>query len=153
MKKTFLIIMLFLLPFQYTWAMVASYDTHGKHDNQAHFGHHEHPIANHELASSESTSHKLKSIVLKSIEANGSVDNVAHPHNKQDNSDKQAAQNHVHYGFCHLSCGEVLGYDLPSFDQSRPILASHYLFNYHSPPANTLDRPNRITLASFGELS
>lgn len=118
MKKVFLIIMLFLLPLQYTWAMVASYDTHSLQDAQAHFGHHEHKsLDNH----------------------NDNTDLI----NTNDNGNNtQTAHSHAHYGFCHLSCGEVLAYELPIFGLTKSQLLSHYLFNYLSPTTNTLERPN-----------
>lgn len=112
--------MLFLLPLQYTWAMVSSYDSHNLQDVQAHFGHHEHqPVDNH----------------------NGNIDLT----NVQD-SDKsiQSAQNHVHYGFFHLSCGEMLGHELPIFGSTNSQLLSYYLFNYDAPPSYQPDRPNWI---------
>ena len=120
MKKLFLIMMMFLLPLQYTWAMVASYDTHSPQDTQAHFGHHEHQ---------SSDNHNSNNDLVDADETGKSA---------------QTAQNHVHYGFSHLSCGEVLGYELPIFDLAKPLLLSHYLFNHHSPPSYQPERPNWI---------
>ncbi len=110
--------MLFLLPFQYTWAMVVSYDIHGAEDIQAHFGHHEHQATE---------SH---------------TDNIDLASDNEADVGSQAAQSHIHCGFLHLSCNELLSYDLPNFDPQTNQYSIQYLFNYHSPPANTLERPN-----------
>jgi hypothetical protein len=119
MKKFFLIVMLFLLPFQYTWAMVASYDTHGTQDTDVHFGHHEHqPMANH---------HDNTDLA---------DDNESNTHTQTSN------KSHDHFGFLHMSCGEVLSHDLPIFVPESKQFSTQYLFNSHPPPANALERPN-----------
>ncbi len=118
MKKLLLILVMFLLPFQYTWAMVANYDTHSTHDSKAHFGHHEHQsVDNH----------------FENIDAVG---------NNQTDTDTDNAKNHVHYGFLHLSCGVVLSQCLPVSLPEDNQYSNQYLFNYHSPPSNAPERPN-----------
>jgi hypothetical protein len=115
-KKLLLIIMLFLLPLQYTWAMVASYDLHDAQDTEVHFGHHEHPAdENH----------------IDHIDLSG-----------DEETNKQAANCHVHLGFSHLSCSELIGYALPVFDQQAVHLSTPYLFTYHSSPSYQPERPN-----------
>ncbi len=126
MRKFFLIVMMFLLPHQYAWAMVANYDVHDtdQHNTQArqsHFGHHEHHI--NPIDVKANTADK-KSSVLDNKDANN-----------------QAAGNHVHYGFSHLSCGEVLSYSLPLFEATNVQFLSQYSLVYHAPTANALDRP------------
>ena len=110
--------MLLLLPLQYTWAMVASYDTHGALDTHAHFGHHEHQASgNH---------------------TNG--DDLA----DNDKSDKntQKAKIHDHFGFLHMSSGELLSHDLPVFVSEAKQFSIQYLFSHHSPPTYQPERPN-----------
>lgn len=120
MKKIFLIIILFLLPLQYTWAMVASYDTHDAQDHdtqdtEIHFGHHEH-----------------YSDVLTS-DANS---------NQPDSQDAENLNSHLHLGFFHLSCGELNGNVIPQFEQLTVHNITPYLFVYHSPPTFQPERPN-----------
>ncbi|MDP3141963.1 MAG: hypothetical protein Q8M52_09850 [Methylotenera sp.] len=120
MKKLFLIIMMFLLPYQYAWAMVANYDTHQVKGTQSHFGHHEHQAD------------AVKSHI-------SDVDSAS-----KTDGDTQTSKNHVHYGFCHMPCGELLNQTLPAFEPIGSHFSSRYLFNYHSPPASALERPNWI---------
>jgi hypothetical protein len=118
MRKIFLTFMLFLLPLQYTWAMVANYDTHNAQDSQAHFGHHEHQSS--------------KNLPYSTDLTDGNEDDI----------NTQTAKVHDHFGFIHLSCLELLGHDLPSFTPETNQYLNLYTFNYHSPPANALERPN-----------
>jgi hypothetical protein len=120
MKKIFLILMLFLLPLQYTWAMVASYDMHDAQDNEVHFGHHEHHV---DALSSDAHSNQPDNQTTK----NQSTKNL---------------DNHLHLGFFHLSCGELIDYALPEFEQQVVQVTTPYLFTYHSPPSYQLERPN-----------
>ena len=119
MKKLFIIVMMFLLPYQYAWALVASYDVHGadQHNEQvdeSHFGNHEH----------QSNVMNTKANTDK-----------AHPiSNSQNNS-------HDHYGFFHLTCGEMLNSDLPVFEVTGDQFLSQYSLVYHDPTSNVLDRP------------
>ena len=115
MKKVFLILMLCLLPLQYTWAMVASYDMHDAHDTETHFGHHEHDA-----------------------DASTSDANSSQP----DNQDIKKLDSHLHLGFFHLSCGELIGYVMPMFEQQTTQVTTPYLFTYHSPPNYHPERPN-----------
>jgi hypothetical protein len=118
MKKLFLILMLFLLPFQYTWAMVTNYDTHDAEGSQAHFGHHGHQTSeNHHDATDLAD------------------DNESGTH---------TSINHDHFGFLHISCGEVLSHDLPIFVPESKQFSIQYFFNPHPPPANALERPNWV---------
>jgi hypothetical protein len=119
MKKLFLILMMCLLPYQFAWAMVASYDTHGAHDTAVHFGHHEH-------------------LVLTS-DANQSSDT-------NQSTDSETSKNHLHLGFFHLSCGELIGHDLPKFEQQTIHFVTLYTFSYYSPPSSQPERPNWTTL-------
>ena len=96
MKKFFLIMMMFLLPYQYAWAMVVTYDVHdtNHHSSKAsevHFGHHEHS------------------------------EDLTNIKNKLENKDSQDHTNqkcgkHYHSGFSHLSCGELLNASLLIFE-------------------------------------
>ena len=124
MKKIFLIFMLFLLPLQYAWAMAANYDTHNAQDSQAHFGHHEHP---------SSESHHDTTVF-------DTTDDLADD-NKSD-TNTQPAKCHIHCGFLHLSCAEVLSHGLPGFTPETNLYLNQYAFNYPSPPTNALERPN-----------
>ena len=112
--------MLFLLPLQYTWAIVANYDTHEAQDTHAHFGHHEH----------QATDNHTNSIDL-------TEDN-------EGDANTQTTKSHVHYGFLHLSCLELLSHDLPNFMSETNQYLNQYAFNYQSPPANAPERPNWI---------
>lgn len=118
MKRSFLILMMCLLPYQFAWAMVASYDTHSEQDTQAHFGHHGH----------QATENHTDSIDLVG--------------DNEGDANTRAAKNHVHCGFLHLSCSELLSHDLPSFTPESNQYSNQYLFNYPSPLANALERPN-----------
>ena len=109
--------MLFLLPLQYTWAMVASYDTHDAQDTEVHFGHHEH----------------YSDFWAVNLEPKS---------NQPDNQDTKSLESHLHLGFFHLSCGELIGYSLPVFDQQALLVITPYLFTYHSPPSYEPERPN-----------
>lgn len=110
--------MLFLLPLQYTWAMVASYDTHGVQDIQAHFGHHEH----------------------QSSDNHSDIDDLTD--NSKNDKDTQNANIHDHYGFLHMSSGEVLSHDLPFFLSAPNRFSTEYLLSYRSSPSFQPDRPN-----------
>lgn len=118
MKKIFLILLLFLLPLQYTWAMVAGYDTHDAQDTEIHFGHHEHDsVDNH-------------------------TDNTDLIGDNESDSQTQTTKIHEHFGFLHISSGEVLSHDLPIFVAEAKQPAFQYLFTYHSPPNYQPERPN-----------
>ena len=121
MKKFFLILMICLLPYQFAWAMVAGYDTHDAQDTQAHFGHHEH----------QATENHTDSIDLAG--------------DNEGDTNTQTAKSHVHCGFLHLSCGEVLSHDLPIFVSETKQFSIQYLFTYHSPPNYQPERPNWIS--------
>ena len=121
MKKLFLIIMLFLLPLQYTWAMVASYDMHGAHDTEVHFGHHEHKVQYSHIGQHDATG------------------------NDQSDNNTQKAKVHEHFGFLHMSSGELLSHDLPIFVSAAKQFSIQYLFNHHSPPTYQPERPNWLT--------
>ena len=118
MKKIFLIVMLFLLPLQYSWAMVSSYDAHVTQDAQAHFGHHEHQA------------------VESHIEKNDLAD-----HDKSDKN-TQKVKIHDHFGYLHLSSGELLSYNLPTFTSEAKQFSIQYLFTYFSSPNYHPERPN-----------
>jgi hypothetical protein len=130
-KKIFLIFMLFLLPLQYTWAMVANYETHNAQDSQPHFGHHD-----HQNEPDASMNHKANHSDIIDL----AVDN-------EGDTNTQTAKIHDHFGFVHLSCLELLSHDLPNFSPETNQYLNQYTFNYYSPPANTLERPNWIASA------
>ena len=119
MKKLFLILMMCLLPYQFAWAMVASYDTHGAHDNDVHFGHHEHLITS------------LQPVM---------VDDT------NQSTDSNTTENHLHLGFFHLSCGELMSHLLPVFEQQAVHFVTPYTFSYYSPPSAQPERPNWASL-------
>ena len=118
--------LIFLLPLQTTWAAVANYDLQSVHDSSEHFGHHEHDSIDHDDANID----LAKENITKDSEADAGTDSF---------------KNHVHYGFNHLSCYVGLSQSLPIFAPKDNQYTNHYLFNYHSPPSNTLDRPNWST--------
>ena len=110
--------MLFLLPLQYTWAMVASYDMHYAQDTEMHFGHHEHDgIDNH-------------------------TNNTDLVDDNESNSQTQTTKIHEHFGFLHMSSGELLSHDLPILVVEAKRPSFQYLFTYHSPPNYQPERPN-----------
>ncbi len=133
-EKIFLIFMLFLLPLQYTWAIVANYDTHHAHDSQAHFGHHEHQTT----LIHETNHEKNHSDIIHSDLVDVASDN-------EGGTNTQAAKVHDHFGFLHLSCLELLSHDLPIFAFEAKQFSIQYLFTYHSPPNYQPERPNWIT--------
>ena len=123
-RKIFLIFMLFLLPLQYAWAMAANYDTHHDQDSQVHFGHHEHqPSENHHDTTDLDTTDDLAG-------------------DNQSDTNTKTTKIHDHFGFLHLSCGEVLSHDLPSFTPETNQYLNQYTFSYHSPPTYQPERPN-----------
>ena len=113
--------MLFLLPLQYTWAMVASYDMHDAQDTQLHFGHHEH----------------FTDVSISDIDVNL---------NQSNNQDTKKLDGHLHLGFFHLSCGELIGYAMPLFEQHAAHMTTPYLLACHSPPSYLPERPNWAVL-------
>lgn len=115
--------LIFLLPLQATWAAVANYDTQDVHDSSAHFGHHEHQAIDHNEANID--------IIINNTDQDSAPDVSI-----------DGLKNHIHYGFIHLSCGVGLTQCLPVFAPDDNQYTNSYLFNYHSPPDNTLDRPN-----------
>ena len=121
MRKLFLILMMCLLPYQFAWSMAASYDTHGVKDTGVHFGHHAHEVDAVEL-----------DLVQLSETLNAD----------QNDSDTSTSKSHVHYGLFHMSCGELMYQALPVFEPIGSHFLSQYLFSYHAPVSNTLDRPN-----------
>lgn len=111
------------MPYQFAWAMVASYDTHGAQDTDVHFGHHEH--YDHQDYADLSASDSEQS-------------------NKRD---AKNLETHLHLGFFHLSCGELIGYVLPVFEQQATQAVTPYLFANLSPPTYQPERPNwRLTV-------
>ena len=131
MRKLFLILMMCLLPYQFAWSMVASYDTHGVKDAGVHFGHHEHQVDAVEI---DLTPLDLAQADLAKISETLNTG--------QNDSDTSTSKNHVHYGLFHMSCGELLYQALPVFEPIGSHFSSQYLFSYHAPVSNALDRPN-----------
>ena len=115
--------LIFMLPFQATWAAVANYDVQSVHDSSHHFGHHEHQSIDIEDAKIDPDKDSL---------ANDNIADVG----------TESFKDHVHYGFIHLSCDVGLSQCLPVFALEDHQYTNSNLFNYHSPPINTLDRPN-----------
>ena len=118
--------LVFLLPLQATWAAVANYDTQAVHDSSNHFGHHEH-----------------QSIDIDDVNIDLAKDSLVNDNTANVGTDN--LKSHAHYGFNHLSCDVGLGQCLPVFAPEDNHYTNPYLFNYHSPPSNTLDRPNWST--------
>ena len=118
--------LVFLLPLQATWAAVANYDTQGVHDSSNHFGHHEHQSVNN-------------------YDANIDLVKYNKPQDNTLDIGTDGLKTHVHYGFNHLSCGVGLSHCLSVFAPEDNQYTNPYLFNYHSPPSNTLERPNWST--------
>ena len=131
MRKLFLILMMGLLPYQFAWSMVASYDMHGVKDTGVHFGHHEHQVDAVEI--------DLTPLDLAQADLAKISDTL---NTGQNDSDTSTNKNHVHYGLFHMSCGELLYQALPVFDPIGSHFSSQYLFSYHAPVSNALDRPN-----------
>ena len=126
--------MMFLLPHQYAWAMVANYDVHDTDHhimqaNKSHFGHHEH----HDNLNNAKAN--------LAIDSNLSDLGDGVKFQSPDSSGKQSHHTHVHYGFCHLSCGEVSSYSLPVFEATIVQFLNQYSLVYRSPTSSTLDRP------------
>lgn len=126
MRKLFLILMMCLLPYQFAWSMVATYDTHGVKDTGTHFGHHAHHVDAVEIDLAQ-----LDLVQLSDTLNTG-----------QNDSDTSTSKNHVHYGLFHMSCGELMYQALPVFEPIGSHFSSQYLFSYHASVSNTLDRPN-----------
>jgi hypothetical protein len=120
-KKFFLIIMMFLLPYQYAWAMVVTYDVHDTNHyssqvSEVHFGHHVHS------------------------------ENPTHVKIEFENKDSQEPANqecgkHFHSGFSHLSCGELLNASLLIFEMPVVQYINQYSLAYKAPTPYTLERP------------
>lgn len=121
MRKLFLILMMCLLPYQFAWSMAATYDTHGVKDTSVHFGHH---------------AHEVDAVELDLVQLSDTLNA------NQNDSDTSTSKNHVHYGLFHMSCGELMYQALPVFEPIGSHFSSQYLFSYHAPVSNTLDRPN-----------
>ncbi len=141
MRKFFLILMMCLMPYQFAWAMVASYDTHGVKDTGVHFGHHAHELdavdinlTQLDLAQAELA--QLKSVQIDLVQLNAPLNA------DQNDMDTSTSKNHVHYGLFHMSCGELLYQALPVFEPIGSHFLSQYLFSYPAPISNALDRPN-----------
>ncbi len=109
--------MMCLLPYQFAWAMVASYDTHSATDTKVHFGHHEHSAQSSESA-----------LELAVEQAN------------TPDADKLDA--HLHLGCFQLSCCGLIGYVMPVFEQQASQAVTPYLFTYRSSPNYQPERPN-----------
>ena len=129
------------MPYQFAWAMVASYDTHGVKDAGEHFGHHAHELdaveinlTQLDLAQAELA--QLKSAQLDLVKLSDTLNA------DQNDSDTSTSKNHVHYGLFHMSCGELIYQALPVFEPIGSHFSSQYLFSYHTPISNALDRPN-----------
>ena len=131
MRKLFLILMMCLLPYQFAWSMAATYDTHGVKDTGVHFGHHAHELDAVEI---DLTQLDLAQADLTKINDTLNAD--------QNDSDTSSSKNHVHYGLFHMSCGELIYQTLPVFEPIGSHFSSQYLFSYHAPISNALDRPN-----------
>lgn len=136
MRKLFLILMMCLLPYQFAWSMVANYDTHGVKDTGVHFGHHAHEVDAVEI---DLTQLDLAQADLTQLDLVQLSDTL---NADQNDSDTSTSKNHVHYGLFHMSCGELIYQTLPVFEPIGSHFSSQYLFSYHAPISNALDRPN-----------
>ena len=141
MRKLFLILMMCLLPYQFAWAMVASYDTHGVKDTGVHFGHHAHEA---DAVKIDITPLDLVQADLAQLElVQADLVQLSDTLNaNQNDSDTSTSKNHVHYGLFHMSCGELMYQTLPVFEPIGSHFSSQYLFSYPAPVSNALDRPN-----------
>ena len=145
MRKLFLILMMCLLPYQFAWSMAASYDTHGVSDTGEHFGHHAHEIdaAEIDLIALDLTALDLVPDITQLDLVKVDLAQLSNTLNAdQNDSDTSSSKNHVHYGLFHMSCGELLYQALPVFESIGSHFSSQYLFSYHAPVYNALDRPN-----------
>ena len=141
MRKLFLILMMCLLPYQFAWAMLASYDTHGARDTGEHCGHHAHELDPVEinltaLDLAQADIAQFKSFRLDLVQHSDALNA------DKNDSDTSTSKNHVHYGLFHMSCGELIYQTLPIFEPIGSHFSSQYLFSYHAPVCNALDRPN-----------
>ena len=136
MRKLFLILMMCLLPYQFAWSMAATYDTHGVKDTGVHFGHHAHEVDAVEI---DLTQLDLAQADLTQLDLVQLSDTL---NADQNDSDTSTSKNHVHYGLFHMSCGELIYQALPVFEPIGSHFSSQYLFSYHAPISNALDRPN-----------
>ena len=141
MRKLFLILMMCLLPYQSAWAMVASFETHGVRDTGEHFGHHAHELDTVEINLTQLDLVQAELVQLKSAQLD--LVQLSDTLNAdQNDSDTSTSKNHVHYGLFHMSCGELTYQALPVFEPIGSHFSSQYLFSYHAPVCNALDRPN-----------
>ena len=136
MRKLFLILMMCLLPYQSAWAMVANFETHGVRDTGEHFGHHAHELDAVEINLTALDLVQADLAQLKSAQLSDTLNA------DQNDSDTSTSKNHVHYGLFHMSCGELINQALPVFEPIGSHFSSQYLFSYHAPVCNALDRPN-----------
>lgn len=151
MRKFFLILMMCLLPYQYAWSMVATYDTHGSSDTGVHFGHHAHEV---DAVKIDLTPLDLVPDITQLDLVQADLVQLSDTLNAdQNDSDTSTSKNHVHYGLFHMSCGELLYQALPVFEPIGSHFSSQYLFSYHAPISSALDRPNWSAAVPFGELS
>ena len=146
MRKLFLILLMCLLPYQFAWSMAVSYDTHGVSDTGVHFGHHAHEIDAVEidltaldLAQADLAQLDLGQLDLAQLDLVQLSDTL---NADQNDNDTSTSKNHVHYGLFHMSCGELMYQALPVFESIGSHFSSQYLFSYHAPVSNALDRPN-----------
>lgn len=90
MRRLFAIILLALLPFQFSWSAVAPYCGHEREVASGHFGHHEH--RHHSAAASDDNGKTM-------------TDSEA---TAESQSDKSPGANDLDCGQCHGSCGVML---------------------------------------------
>lgn len=122
MRRWFVIALLTLLPFQFTWAAVVSYCGHGSDAQAQHVGHHEHEHQHHGDATVERDS--------------------------GDVAGKTLASSDLDCGHCHGGCsampapGDVL---MPLAMASHPVTLDAVIVRtvIHSPP----ERPQWAPLA------
>lgn len=120
MRRLLTILLLLVLPLQFSWAAAAAYCQHGGgSDRQAHMGHHEH---RHTADSAPDTSPQVQD-----------QDTDADP---QQGVDEDCA-------FCHFGCGKTVGTTPVRFDAvGRAAFAPGIAAPPASPRPSRIERPN-----------
>lgn len=127
MRRLLTIVLLALLPFQFSWAAIASYCEHESNAGQAqHLGHHEHPSHAHSSAPADT-------------DIDIDIDSV---------QDKAAAAMDADCGHCHGHCAGMLFAQDPAacgVESVRPDAAVQATLNALAPTPP--ERPQWVALA------
>lgn len=116
MRRFLVIVLLALLPLQFTWAAVASYCGHESQASAAHFGHHDHDHAGSAKASSEA-----KSAADQSTDASSAPDKTG-----VAKDGKAPGAMDLDCGHCHGTCSmmSTVPMGLPGALSTAPPMAS-----------------------------